>query len=238
MTSKTSSVEEFSNEYARYIKDIDWHLANDVLHGGCFLHWIMLTKPKQVLEIGAGSGKTAVIVKRLIPGARVIATDISPNTCNQIKEFAKEANTDIEVSCCDGVRLPYGDKVFDVAYSAGVIEHLGYDSMLKCVKEHIRVATFAIIEVPLAHWFLSSKLTKLGDELMWTKTTWIRELSRLGILLEINLMGDHAEELCMIAVMTDQSNVQIQISASAVIKTHGGINERPDKQAEDLMAGS
>ncbi len=206
----------FQEQYKDYKDDVPWHIAKNVLNNACLFHWIMIMEPKSVLEVGAGSGKSAVVIKRLLPEAKVVATDINPTICGNIREFARIAKTEIIVDCQDILSLNYPAQSFDVCYSVGLIEHFSVDNMKKAVKEHLRVGKLVLIEVPLVHWFLRGLSTQ-GDEIMWPKVRWIREFFKMGHILEVNLFDSVSEETTMLVTMTINKSVNLRIGPKTII---------------------
>ena len=70
------------------------------------------------LEVGAGTG---VISRQLKPRHKVIATDISPNMVNAIKQ-----NLGIEAYPCDAESLPFPDASFDTVIASECIYYLNH----------------------------------------------------------------------------------------------------------------
>ena len=69
-----------------------------------------------VLDIGAGSGNVAI--PAALTGARVIASDLTPELLEQGEAHARERGAVLEWQVADAERLPYDDGQFDVAVSA------------------------------------------------------------------------------------------------------------------------
>jgi SAM-dependent methyltransferase len=69
-----------------------------------------------VLDVGAGSGNVAI--PAALAGARVIASDLTPELLEQGAAHARERGAVLEWQVADAERLPYDDGQFDVAVSA------------------------------------------------------------------------------------------------------------------------
>ena len=69
-----------------------------------------------VLDVGAGSGNVAI--PAALTGARVVASDLTPELLEQGAEHARERGAVLEWQVADAERLPYDDGQFDVAVSA------------------------------------------------------------------------------------------------------------------------
>jgi SAM-dependent methyltransferase len=69
-----------------------------------------------VLDVAAGSGNIAIPAART--GARVIASDLTPELLEEGERQAREAGVVLEWQVADAEHLPYDDGEFDVAVSA------------------------------------------------------------------------------------------------------------------------
>jgi ubiquinone/menaquinone biosynthesis C-methylase UbiE len=69
-----------------------------------------------VLDIAAGSGNVAI--PAALAGARVVASDLTPELLEQGAQHARERGTVLEWQVADAEHLPYDDGQFDVAVSA------------------------------------------------------------------------------------------------------------------------
>lgn len=207
---------EFHDQYKNYPKNAWWHLATDMLNGGYYYFSILRLEPKSILEVGAGSGKTSVLLKRLLPEIRIVATDSDPECCNIIREFARVSNVDVEVERADCRSLPFNDNEFDVCHSGGVIEHLKAEDIPIAIKEHIRVAKAAVVEVPLLHWFLRG-MSQQNDEVILPKTDWLRIFGMLANVVDFSLDGPKGEELTMTCLMTKEKEYPLRLSTDTVL---------------------
>lgn len=201
----------WSEEYKDYYKNVEWHLATQVKNQPHLLHWIMASRPSSVLEVGAGSGKACALVKRLLPGTRVVATDIDYGVYEGIKRFIEAAQVEVEVEQQDLFHLPYGDLSFDVCFSEGVMEHFSALEIPLGLKEQLRVGKLVLISVPLAHWFIQDMGSK-GDEIKLTKVMWTLLLLRAGGILDLSFLGPPLEELMMVAAMSNCPGTRLRIS--------------------------
>ncbi len=137
-----------------------------------------LTRARQVLEVGCGSGAvTRAIVDRLGGGARVVAADINPYMLSEARALASEKGEKgmseaITFEQANAEALPYPEGQFDVVVCTTVLEEGDADRM---VAELARVARpggrIAILTRAIdADWWinlpvsgpLKSKLDALG----------------------------------------------------------------------------
>ena len=102
----------------------------------------------QVLDVGAGSGRSALMVLLAIPDTRVVALDlydgyfgISENTPERL--FANAATAGVrhrvDATVGDMRDIPLGTSSVDAAVSAYAIDHLDEDGIERSLKEVMRV---------------------------------------------------------------------------------------------------
>jgi SAM-dependent methyltransferase len=101
-----------------------------------------------VLDAGAGSGRSTVMVLRARPGARVTALDIydgyfgiDDNTPERLRANVRVAGAAdrVDVLTGDMRAMPLPDARFDAAVSAVAIDHLDRDGVAKALSEVSRV---------------------------------------------------------------------------------------------------
>ena len=106
-------------------------------------------EPQNVLEIGAGSGLTAVVLKQL--GVDVTVCDI-------------DSSLDPDI-VADVRRLPFDDETYDVVSCCQVLEHVPFDDFSRAIAEIVRVSRRAcVVSVPDNTRFasLSCHLPRIG----------------------------------------------------------------------------
>lgn len=74
-----------------------------------------------VLELGAGTGEHTGVLLR--SGARVTATDISPQSLEVLKKRFPEASMRLDTRVADIEALPFPDQTFDLVTCAGVLSY-------------------------------------------------------------------------------------------------------------------
>lgn len=201
-------------------RNLWWHLASYVRNESYLLSVVMSLRPRSILEVGAGTGRGCILLKRLLPDAKVVATDIDPECCKLIAENALACGVDVEIAACDVHRLPYGDKQFDACFSVGLLEHLGGpDEIVAAVKEQLRIAAIVIIEVPLLHWLLRNEAL-FGDELIMTKGSWVRLMGGCANILDMCFVaGEKAEEKIASFVLSGDIEATLPATTSIEIKS-------------------
>jgi SAM-dependent methyltransferase len=103
--------------------------------------------PARVVDLGAGSGRTSIMVLRERPAATVVALDnfsaeyIRDHGANKtLANFRAAGVADrATVQAGDMRALPFPDASFDAAISAYAIDHLGRDDATRALAETARV---------------------------------------------------------------------------------------------------
>lgn len=102
----------------------------------------------EVLDVGAGSGRSALMVLLARPDARLTALDIfsgdygmSDNSPDRLRANARAAGVEarLDVRTGDMRALPFADATFDGAVSAFAIDHLNRDDRRRTFAELRRV---------------------------------------------------------------------------------------------------
>ncbi|WP_050671318.1 class I SAM-dependent methyltransferase [Luteipulveratus halotolerans] len=70
------------------------------------------SQPRDVLELACGTGRATVAIAAALPGARITATDISPDMLDYARRNRCAPNVTWEL--CDATDLPYPDASYDV----------------------------------------------------------------------------------------------------------------------------
>lgn len=104
--------------------------------------------PVQVLDVGAGSGRSTLMVLLARPAARVTALDIyrgyfgiDDNTPQRIRANARAAGVEdrLDVQVGDMREMPLPDASYDGVVSAFAIDHLNREGVTKTLSEVARV---------------------------------------------------------------------------------------------------
>ncbi len=102
----------------------------------------------RVLDLGAGSGRSTLMVLQARPAAHVTAVDIysgyfgiDDNTPARITANARVAGVDgrLDVKTADMRALPFADSSYDAAVSAFAIDHLDREGVTRSLAEVSRV---------------------------------------------------------------------------------------------------
>lgn len=119
----------------------------------------------RVLDMGAGSGRSTLMVLQSRPRVRVTALDrytgyygIDDNTPERLHANARVAGADdrVDVTVADMRDMPFPSGSFDGAVSAFAIDHLGSDGVTRALSEAARVlrpgGEFLLVIVNVDWW--------------------------------------------------------------------------------------
>ena len=118
-----------------------------------------------VIDLGAGSGRSSLMVLLARPDARVTAFDlysgyfgIHDNTPDRIRANARIAGVEdrLDVQAGDMRQLPFADDSFDAAVSVAAIDHLDEDGVKQALAEAARVVRsggqFLLVVINIDGW--------------------------------------------------------------------------------------
>jgi SAM-dependent methyltransferase len=83
--------------------------------------------PLRVLDIGSGGGSSVFALAKLLPNAKVVASDISPQLLGKLTAFSAtrpELESRISAYCFDLHQPFFEENVFDFVFGSAIIHHL------------------------------------------------------------------------------------------------------------------
>ena len=102
---------------------------------------IRLLQPKNeevVLDVAAGTGEPGLTIAAMLPGGKVIITDLAEDMLAVARENARRKNiTNIETRACDVCELPFADHTFDAISCR--FGFMFFPDMLLATQEMVRV---------------------------------------------------------------------------------------------------
>jgi SAM-dependent methyltransferase len=112
---------------------------------------------KRILEVGAGTGRDAVVLAKA--GADVLTLDYVPGSLGLTIKAAGQAQVTVDPVCGDGTAMPFSDGTFDVVFHQGLLEH--FPDPLPLLRDNIRVLKpggHLVIDVPQTfHYYTLGK---------------------------------------------------------------------------------
>src|SRR5215207_499277 len=102
---------------------------------------------KQLLELGCGSGKMAVLLAK--SGAKVTAFDLSPVSVVTARDMATVNDTDINFAVASGENLPFASDSFDVIFGKSILHHLIIDLGKHDIYRVLKKGGMAVFVEPL-----------------------------------------------------------------------------------------
>ena len=93
----------------------------------------------RVLDVGAGTGTLAILIKQQVPGAEVVALDGDPAILAIAAEKARRHGVAIECKQGLSFALPFADQSFDRCVSSLFFHHLTAANKEKTLREIFRI---------------------------------------------------------------------------------------------------
>jgi ubiquinone/menaquinone biosynthesis C-methylase UbiE len=129
--------------YAKTASDYDgMHVAADDEHGFALAYMISIAdhlSVKSILDVGSGTGRALLAVKRKLPHVRIVGVEPSPEL-RQIGHSKGLSPTELVDG--DAMKLAYDDGAFDLVCEYGALHHIPRPAV--AVSEMLRVARTAV----------------------------------------------------------------------------------------------
>ena len=106
----------------------------------------LVPPPARILEVGTATGAIAVLLAA--HGYEVVGIDRDPDVIEGARAFAERFRVGCRFEVADGFELTRYAGQFDLAFSAGVIEHFPPERAVQMLKEKARVARSVLAVVP------------------------------------------------------------------------------------------
>lgn len=134
-------------------------------------------KPKNILDVGCGTGETLSFLKDLYPRAKLYGVDTSQKAINYSK---KRGHKNIYKSNAN--KLPFKDGLFDIILFLDVLEHIKDDqSVIDEAKRVLKKGGTILITSPGLSFIWSEHDTKQGHKRRYTRRA-IRKLAKTASL--------------------------------------------------------
>ena len=88
------------------------------------------------LEAGSGHGLTSLLIET--EGCRRFLLDLEPSALHLAKKIFAHQQQEAFFAVGDLFSMPFEDRMFDVVFNSGVLEHFDYNERVAAVKEMVR----------------------------------------------------------------------------------------------------
>jgi ubiquinone/menaquinone biosynthesis C-methylase UbiE len=219
-------------DYHRFAKATVWELG-PVLVEAC-----RISPGQRVLDVAAGTGNTAIPAARA--GARVVASDLTPENFDAGRREARAQGVDLEWVEADAEALPFGDGEFDVVTSslgamfapdhravAGELLRVcrpgGTIGMINFTPEGLATDFFGVL-VP----YLPPPPPHALPPLLWGSEAHVRELFGPRVEALATARREYAER----AGSPAEYVRLFKETFGPLVAIHAGLADRPDRAAE------
>jgi len=138
--------------------------------------------PAKILEVGAATGAISVILAAR--GYDVVGIDIDETVLDGARKFAEHFRMPCRFEVADGFDLGGYAGQFDLAFSAGVLEHFPEEQAVRMLREKAKAATRALAIVPTTFALRNDPFTEASDARPMTIPKLTRQFRLAGIAVE------------------------------------------------------
>lgn len=126
-------------------------------------------KPRNILDIGCGTGETLTFMKKVFPKSKLQGIDYLPEAVKYTKSRGHSARR------ADALHLPFADASFDAVLLLDVIEHIKDDSgVIKEAKRVLKPGGVIILTAPALQFIWSAHDEGQGHERRYTRHMLLR----------------------------------------------------------------
>jgi ubiquinone/menaquinone biosynthesis C-methylase UbiE len=122
----------FYDFFARHFMP-EMHIKRDLIALAC------IAPGQRVLDLGAGTGTLAIMIKQIQPEAQVIGLDGDMEILSIAREKASRSGVEIAFETGNAVALPHAGKTFDCVLSTLVMSLLSRELKTLAIREAYRV---------------------------------------------------------------------------------------------------
>lgn len=196
----THDPSHWADHFGHTLEHPELHLTYHLRSNWYVLYWLMRVDDGPILEVGCGTARGCILIKRLQPWRKVVALDIDPKVCEIAKEYIEKTGVDVKIVQGDAFRLPFSNDSFAIVFSSGLLEHYPDSVIIDGLKEQLRVAPVVIAHVPTDHYFYQ-RSREYGDERLVRKVEWLRLFAQAGSIAEVSFGGSPVEESEIMAAL-------------------------------------
>lgn len=150
---------------------------------------------RKILEVGAGMGGDSIELARM--RANLCAVDFLYESLTSIREFAASAEVEVETVQGNALALPFRDRIFDVVFHQGLLEHFREAEQLQLLRENWRVLRpggFMLVDVPQKYCEYTIRKRRLMRQGVWF-AGWETEFSAPELAHALRRVGFRVLEL-------------------------------------------
>lgn len=157
-TMKDKTILEYAVEHCNYNAQLYYQIRK------------IVSPPSRILEVGCGYGLSSIYLQGC--GYRVTAIDNNVEIINLAKKSAETLSSGLTIEHADAFDLSKYYRLFDLCFSAGVIEHFDKEITVKLLQEQAKCAKYVIAVIP-------SKYTKYTGEITDERIYNIRQFRQI-----------------------------------------------------------
>jgi 2-polyprenyl-3-methyl-5-hydroxy-6-metoxy-1,4-benzoquinol methylase len=137
--------------------------------------------PARFLSIGCGMGFLDVLVAS--HGYSVTSIDSDPGVLEVAEHVARAMEVDLDIRQADAFDLAEFHDRYDVAFSAGLVEHWNGEHTVALIREHSRCAPLVQVEVPTVHTLKLDAIPEvIGDARLYTTREFRERVRQAGLV--------------------------------------------------------
>lgn len=126
-------------------------------------------KPRNILDIGCGTGETLTFMKKVFPGSKLLGVDYLPEAVKYTQSRGHSARR------ADALHLPLPAASFDAVLLLDVIEHIKDDSgVIREAKRVLKPGGVIILTAPALQFIWSAHDEGQGHERRYTRHMLLR----------------------------------------------------------------
>jgi len=138
--------------------------------------------PAKILEVGAGTGAISVLLAA--KGYEVVGIDVDEAVVAGARNFAKHFRTPCRFEVGNGFELDGYTGQFDLAFSAGVIEHFPEEQAVAMLREKAKTAARVLAIVPTWDALRNDPFTEASEARPMTIPKLTRQFRLAGLTIE------------------------------------------------------
>jgi SAM-dependent methyltransferase len=139
--------------------------------------------PARVLSIGCGTAMFDILLAGY--GYQVTSLDSDPEVLEAAARSARQFDVDLNLTLGDAFDLKEHHDRYDVAFSAGLVEHWHGTKAAELIKEHARCASRVQVEVPTRHTLLIEAVPEvIADAYLFRPGEFADRVRETGLVVE------------------------------------------------------